>query len=173
MWYCGTTPCSDKRMLFSFQSESLEKSAKFGVSSKLQTTPLHNVQIIKKKKKDIHADVLLSWLQNSTFNSYLLSTLLFVLLLVRKYFHLLRTSRRIMRLCRRFPELTDFLDYFQRNYLNANGSFPPQMWNVLGRTMDNRTNNNVENKYELKVPFCNQLNKTSAWIFFFFFIIIW
>jgi hypothetical protein len=31
---------------------------------------LHNVQIIKKKKKkkDIHADVLLSWLQNDTFN---------------------------------------------------------------------------------------------------------
>jgi hypothetical protein len=33
---------------------------------------------------------------------------------------------------------------------------------VFGRTMDNRTNNNVESKYELKVPFCNQLNKTSA-----------
>ena len=76
-------------------------------------------------------------------------------LLVRQNFHLLRTSRRSIRLCRRFPELTDFLDYFQRNYLNANGSFPPQMWNVFGRTMDNKTNNNVESKYELKVPFCN------------------
>jgi hypothetical protein len=94
-------------------------------------------------------------------------------LLVRQNFHLLRTSRRTMRLCKRFPELTDFLDYFQRNYLNANGSFPPRMWNVFGRTMDNRTNNNVESKYELKVPFCNQLNKTSAWISFFFFFIIW
>jgi hypothetical protein len=41
------------------------------------------------------------------------------LLLVRQNFHLLRTSRRTMRLCRRFPELTDFLDYFQRNYLNV------------------------------------------------------
>ena len=41
---------------------------------------LHNVQIIIKKKKNIHADVLLSWLQNGTFNSYLFSTLLFVLL---------------------------------------------------------------------------------------------
>ena len=80
------------------------------------------------------------------------------LLLVHQHFHLLRTSRRTMRLCRRFPELTDFLDYFQRNYLNANGSFPLQMWNVFGRTMDN----NVESKYELKVPFCNQLNKISA-----------
>jgi hypothetical protein len=50
--------------------------------------------------------------------------------------------------CDQLPELTDFLDYVQRNYLNANGSSPPQMWNVLGRTMDNRTNNNVENKYE-------------------------
>ena len=93
-------------------------------------------------------------------------------LLVCQNFHLLRTSRRTMRLCRRFPELTDFLDYFQRNYLNANGSFPPQMWNVFGRTMDNRTNNNVESKYELKVPFCNQLNKTSAWISFFFFFLL-
>jgi hypothetical protein len=34
-------------------------------------------------------------------------------LLVRQHFHILRTSRRTMRLCRGFPELTDFLDYFQ------------------------------------------------------------
>lgn len=29
---------------------------------------------------------------------------------------------------------------------------------------------NVEWKYELKVPFCNQLNKTAACIYFFFII---
>ena len=73
------------------------------------------------------------------------------LLLVRQNFHLLRTSQRTVRLCRRFPELTEFLDYFNRNYLNANGSFPPQMWNVFDRTMDNRTNNSVESKGFLEI----------------------
>ena len=68
------------------------------------------------------------------------------LLLVRQNFHLLRTSRGTVRLCRRYPELTAFLNYFENNYLDPNGLFPPQMWNVYDRNMDNRINNHVESK---------------------------
>ncbi|CAG2200329.1 unnamed protein product [Mytilus edulis] len=37
-------------------------------------------------------------------------------------FRLLRTSHKTQRPCRRYDELRDFLDYFERNYLN--GLFP-------------------------------------------------
>ncbi|CAG2207603.1 unnamed protein product [Mytilus edulis] len=66
---------------------------------------------------------------------------------VRQNFRLLRTSRRTQRLCRRYNGLRDFLDYFERNYLN--GLFPPQMWNVYERDMNNRTNNSVESFHRL------------------------
>lgn len=69
------------------------------------------------------------------------------LAVVRQNFRLLRTSRNTVRLCRRFPELTDFLDFFENNYLHANGMFPPQMWNVYDRDINNRTNNYVESKF--------------------------
>jgi len=65
---------------------------------------------------------------------------------VRQNFHLLRASQRTQRLCRRYAGLRDFLNYFERNYLN--GLFPPQMWNVHDRDMNNRTNNSVESKYK-------------------------
>jgi hypothetical protein len=64
--------------------------------------------------------------------------------LVRHNFRLLRTANRTQRLINRYPELQDFLLYFQRNYLD--GNFPPVMWNVYDRNMDNRTNNHVESK---------------------------
>lgn len=44
---------------------------------------LHNVQIMKKKY--MHAAVLLSWLQNGTFNSYFHSTLLGSFCLIRSW----------------------------------------------------------------------------------------
>ena len=50
-----------------------------------------------------------------------------------------------VRLCRRYHELQDFLNYFEMNYLN--GNFSVRMWNVYERNMDNRTNNSVESKY--------------------------
>ncbi|VDI43187.1 Hypothetical predicted protein, partial [Mytilus galloprovincialis] len=62
--------------------------------------------------------------------------------LVRQNFRLLLTARRTRRLQNRYPELFDFLTYFNRNYLN--GNFTPMMLNVYQRNMDARTNNNVE-----------------------------
>lgn len=67
------------------------------------------------------------------------------LAIVRQNFNLLQTSRSTLRLCRRFPELRDFLNYFNGNYLN--GTYLPQTWNVYDRNMDNRTNNSVESEY--------------------------
>ena len=45
-------------------------------------------------------------------------------LLVRQNFHLLRTSRRIMRLCRRFPKLTDFLELISMKLLKRQWVVP-------------------------------------------------
>jgi hypothetical protein len=39
----------------------------------------------------------------------------------------------------------DFLVYVQRNYFD--GNFPPTMWNVFKRNMDNKSNNIVESKF--------------------------
>ena len=78
---------------------------------------------------------------------------------VRQNFRLLRTSRRTQRLCRRYNGLRDFLDYFERNYLN--GLFPPQMWNVYERDMNNRTNNSVESKCYLFISKVNLTRKRS------------
>jgi hypothetical protein len=47
-------------------------------------------------------------------------------------------------LVRRFPALNDFLVHVQRNYFD--GNFPPTMWNVFKRNMDNKSNNIVESK---------------------------
>ena len=50
-----------------------------------------------------------------------------------------------------FPHLQAFLTYFEDNWMDANGSYPPAMWNVHTRPMEFRTNNSVEsyhNRYE-------------------------
>jgi hypothetical protein len=67
------------------------------------------------------------------------------LLLVRQNFNILRKANNTRRLVRRFPALNDFLVYKQRNYFD--GNFPPTMWNVFERNMDNRSNNFVESKF--------------------------
>jgi hypothetical protein len=71
-------------------------------------------------------------------------TYLFVLNFKGIYFNL-KKPRIYVRLCHRYHELQDFLNYFEMNYLN--GNFSVQMWNVYERNMDNRTNNSVESKY--------------------------
>ena len=67
------------------------------------------------------------------------------LLLVRQNFNILRNANNPRRLVRRFPALNDFHVYVQINYLD--GNFPPTMWNVFERKMDNRSNNFVESKF--------------------------
>ncbi|KAK6195696.1 hypothetical protein SNE40_001068 [Patella caerulea] len=62
--------------------------------------------------------------------------------LVRANFQTLATAPRTLRLIRRCPELQDFITYMENNYFE--GSFPPALWNVHQRDMDNRTNNHVE-----------------------------
>jgi hypothetical protein len=48
------------------------------------------------------------------------------LAVVRQNLQLLRTSRSTVRLCRRYHELQDFLNYFEMNYLNGNFYFSPK-----------------------------------------------
>jgi hypothetical protein len=76
------------------------------------------------------------------------------LLLVRQNFNILRNASNTRRLVRLFPALNDFLVYVQRIYFD--GNFPPTMWNVFERNMDNsvfkrnmdnRSNNFVESKF--------------------------
>ena len=40
-----------------------------------------------------------------------------------------------------YPPLQQFLLYFERNWLNVNGNFPPLIWDVYNRPMEFRTNN--------------------------------
>lgn len=64
--------------------------------------------------------------------------------LVAMNFNLIRAGEEAVRLIRRYPSLRNFLDYVHNNYIN--GTFPPQLWNVYDRNMDQRTNNHVESK---------------------------
>ena len=70
--------------------------------------------------------------------------------LVRHNFVLLRASHSVRRLVRRYPELTDFLNYVQGNYIQGN-QFLPRTWNVFDRDMDTRTNNYVEGKFTISL----------------------
>ena len=49
------------------------------------------------------------------------------------------------RVIQRYPEVQDFIDYLENNYING-PNFPPRMWNVFERDRDTRTNNHVEGK---------------------------
>jgi hypothetical protein len=62
--------------------------------------------------------------------------------LIRIIFNLLFTSRTVRRLMTNNPGITQFVNYFQRNYIT--GPFPPKLWNVYDRTVDFRTSNHVE-----------------------------
>ena len=77
------------------------------------------------------------------------------LLLVRQNFNILRNANNTRRLVRRFPALHDFLVYVERNEFD--GNFPPTMWNVLERNMDNRRNNFVESKCIGQDDICNNI----------------
>jgi hypothetical protein len=68
------------------------------------------------------------------------------LAIVRANFRLLVGTANTQRLVRRFPQLNEFVNYVERNYLNANGQFPASIWNVFNRNMDTRTNNSMESK---------------------------
>jgi hypothetical protein len=68
------------------------------------------------------------------------------LAIVRANFRLLVATANTRRLIRRYPQLTNFVNYVERNYINANGQFPAYLWNVFHRNMDTRTNNSMESK---------------------------
>jgi MULE transposase domain len=63
---------------------------------------------------------------------------------VRLNFGLVFASNTVRRLFRRYPALRQFIEFFQRNYIN--GPFQPPLWNVYNREMTARTNNHVEGK---------------------------
>ena len=66
--------------------------------------------------------------------------------LVKQNYRILSTEIATVRLVQRFPMLANFIQYLQRNYIVDGCQFTPQLWNVFGRTSDNRTNNFVEGK---------------------------
>ena len=53
-------------------------------------------------------------------------------------------GRRVASLQRRYPRLTNFLEYVSRVYVCRTATFRPSMWNVYARTIDTGTNNHVE-----------------------------
>ena len=50
----------------------------------------------------------------------------------------------LMRLCRTFPRIRDYINYIHRVYIARTASFRPPMWCVFDREMNVRTNNYVE-----------------------------
>ncbi len=67
-------------------------------------------------------------------------------LLLRQNFFVLRNSRRTQRLCRRMPEIEEWLDYVQQTYIDNNATFPAPVWNVYQRDLQTRTNNHLEGR---------------------------
>lgn len=53
-------------------------------------------------------------------------------------------SASVLRLCRKFPRLHDYINYIHRVYIARTASFRPPMWCVFDREMNVRTNNFVE-----------------------------
>lgn len=68
------------------------------------------------------------------------------LALVQNNFDLLVHQRSTRRAQRDHPELQDFFQYVGNTYVHRGAAFPPAMWNVYVRNMEQRTNNHVECK---------------------------
>ncbi|KAL8606197.1 hypothetical protein ACOMHN_053469 [Nucella lapillus] len=64
--------------------------------------------------------------------------------LVQLNFNALVNRRRTRRLVAIHPDLDDFLNYVRNTYIRAGCPFPPVVWNVFDRPMDQRTNSHVE-----------------------------
>lgn len=68
-------------------------------------------------------------------------------LLLRNNLNTLLASRQYQHVRVRYPAIDDFIDYFRRTYMNAQGHFPPTLWNVYNRSVSTRTNNVMEGSY--------------------------
>ncbi|KAL8621655.1 hypothetical protein ACOMHN_024626 [Nucella lapillus] len=66
------------------------------------------------------------------------------LALVQINFNILCNAQTTRRLVNDFPGLRDLINYVRNTYMNPQGSFLPAVWNVYGRRMEQRTNNNAE-----------------------------
>ncbi|XP_049892806.1 uncharacterized protein LOC126385240 [Epinephelus moara] len=66
------------------------------------------------------------------------------LALVQVNFKTLVNGRRCRRLVRHYAAMEEFITYVTNTYIHPGSTFPPVMWNVLERDMDQRTNNHVK-----------------------------
>lgn len=66
------------------------------------------------------------------------------LTLVQMNFNTLVNGRRCRRLVRHYAAKEEFITYMRNTYICPGSTFPPVMWNVFERDMDQRTNNHVE-----------------------------
>ena len=67
---------------------------------------------------------------------------------VRNQYNIIRHDPATIQMIAVHPRLLELLTYFQRQWLNPNGSFPPVIWNFYTRPMAIRTNNKVESYYK-------------------------
>ena len=65
-------------------------------------------------------------------------------LLVRQNLNVFLASRQWQNVRHRFPAFDDFINYFNRTYMNRGGPFPPTLWNVYDRSISTCTNNVME-----------------------------
>ena len=63
---------------------------------------------------------------------------------VQMNFNALIAHRRTRRVIRQYPAVEYVFDYVNITYIQPGAQFPPRIWNVFNRDMDQRTNNHVE-----------------------------
>ena len=80
--------------------------------------------------------------------------------LIRNNFRLHSQDARTRRYIARYPELGDFIRYFEGNYIN--GVFEPRLWNVFRRNSDMRTNNHVEGNCQEILTLGNTANLITS-----------
>ena len=63
---------------------------------------------------------------------------------VRRGLNSIHNNNETIQLIIAYPQLAQFLDYFERQWMAPTGAFPPYTWNVHERPMEHRTNNAIE-----------------------------
>ena len=84
--------------------------------------------------------------------------------LLRMNWNNVQQAPNTLALLQVYPRLAQFLRYFERNWMNPNGSFRPARWNVYRRRMEYRTNNVVE-AYNRAWNWFVAARHPSLWVF--------
>ncbi len=107
---------------FHFSQSLWRKFASLGLLSQYRSNCAHGRRLRKFVQKTRALGFLPAAIIRNTFNAYC-------------------TTSTVLRLCRKFPRLHDYIAYIRRVYIERTATFRPTMWCVYDREMNVRTNN--------------------------------